>query len=158
MPDNEYPPQGGQGWPTDPNHRGPDEYTKWVQLQRLNNGPQDVAVGNFADLQRAGADKTQGVSNTTSDKAIAAPPGYDLKDDNVISPAQLEASRGEWTRETERVGLLGSPPQDQGGDGHAESVVVDPTSTSPKVESEPKGNQAQSQSQSQSPGSSTIKK
>lgn len=148
MPDNNdsnYPPLGGQGFPADPGdgtaQRGPDAYTRYLLEQKL--APRvDPVVGNFADLQRAGADKAQGITTTSSISSIAAPPGVDLKSDESPSPAQVEAARGEWTRETERTGLLGSPPPDRGGDGHTESVVIDPTSTSPQVVSEGKGNSA----------------
>lgn len=145
MPDNDstYPPLGGQGFPPDPGdgtaQRGPDPYTRYLLEQKL--APRvDPVVGNFADLQRAGADAAQGLTTTSSISSIAPPPGVDLKSNESPSPAQVEAARGEWTRETERVGLLGSPPPDRGGDGHTESVVIDPTSSGPQVVSEGKGN------------------
>src|SRR6476646_8898905 len=111
MPDNSYPPQGGQGFPQDnpdgtPGLVGKDEYTKWEATQRINKPHSVVLAGNYADLQRMGAEAAVGKAAP----GIVAHPTIDTKSDNVITPAQQEAARGEYTLETQRVGLLGPPP------------------------------------------------
>lgn len=129
---NDYPPQGGQGFPPDnkdgtPSLIGKDEYTRWEATQRLNRVPTTVLAGNFADLQRLG---TEVATNTTVNSALAPPPGINPKDDNVVTPAQQEAARGEWTRETERVGTLDAPPAHVPAD-NTEPDSIDPGSQSP---------------------------
>jgi hypothetical protein len=81
-----------------------------------------------------GADVAAGISSGTNAKAIASPPGLDIKDKDVLSPAQAEAARGEWTRETERTGLLDAPPAPVPAENR-DPNPVDPGSVSPTVES-----------------------
>lgn len=147
MTDSNYPPQGGQGFPADnrdgtPSLIGKDEYTRWEATQRINRGHVDVLSGNYADLQRIGAEIATG-STSTSNSAVAAPPGVDVKSDTVVTPAQAEAARGEWTRETERVGTLGPPPAHVPAE-NTEPDSIDPGSQSPVQVS--KGDQAKSSS------------
>ncbi len=135
MPDNQIP-QGGQGFPADnadgtPSLVGKDDYTKWEATQRINKGHADVLVGNLADLQRIGADAAVGTVNVQS--AVVAPPGIDAKSKDVITPAQQEAARGEWTRETERTGLVDAPAPNVPAENFSPNPV-DPTSTSPTTQ------------------------
>ena len=129
-------PASGTGFPADnrdgtPSLVGKDDYTKWEATQRINKGHQDVLVGNLADLQRIGADAAVGTVNVQS--AVVAPPGVDPKSKSVVTPAQHEASRGEFTRETARTGLVTAPlPPTPNVDNTPNPV--DPTSQSPRVE------------------------
>lgn len=127
---------GGQGFPPDnpdgtPGLIGKDDYTRELAIKNASRRPETVLAGNFADLQRLGADAAAGTVNVQS--AIQAPPGIDPKAKNVVTPAEAEASRGEFTRETERKGLIeapvpGPPPENKSPN------PVDPTSTSPRAE------------------------
>ncbi len=137
MPDTQStPPLSGQGFPPEnrdgsPALIGKDDYTKWEATQRLSRSGVTVLAGNLADLQRLGGEAANGTVNVQS--AIAAPSGIDTKDKNVLSPAQFDASKGEFTRETARTGLVSAPPV-------PEPVIdktanpVDPTSQSPTSE------------------------
>lgn len=131
-------PRGGQGFPQEnrdgsPTLVGPDEYTKAIQMERLNRGHTTVVGGNFADLQRLGEQIAGGKGTSTSvASAIAPPPGLDVKDDNVVTAPQNEAARGEWTRETERVGLLDAPLAPEPAE-NKDPTPVDPGNQSPTV-------------------------
>ncbi len=109
---------GGQGFPPDnadgtPGLIGKDDYTRQLAIHNASRRPQTVVVGNIADIQRYGGDG-------------AAKRG----DKGVVSPGQAEAARGEFTRETERTGLLDAPiPADP--PENKSPNPVDPTSTSP---------------------------
>lgn len=139
MSDNDRPLESSQGFPQEnrdgsPALIGPDAYTRQLLRQRADRDyTTQVVTGNYADLQRAGADAAQGLGSTSSAKAIASPPGLDIKDSSVISPAQQEAARGEWTRETERTGLLDAPPAPIPAENR-DPNPVDPGSVSPTVE------------------------
>lgn len=144
MADNDRPLESSSGFPTEnrdgtPALVGPDEYTRQLLRQRADRDyTTQVVAGNFADLQRMGADKVQGSSSSNAvGDAIASPPGLDIKDSSVISPAQQEAARGEWTRETERTGLLDAPAAHVPAE-NADPNPVDPGSVSPTVESKGK--------------------
>lgn len=127
---------GGQGFPADnpdgtPGLIGKDDYTRELAIKNATRRPETVLAGNFADLQRLGADAASGTVNVQS--AVAIPPGVDAKAKNVVTPAEAEASRGEFTRETERKGLIdvpvpATPPENKSPN------PVDPTSTSPVAE------------------------
>lgn len=125
---------GGQGFPADnpdgtPGLIGPDEYTKQSRIARILGNNTTVLSGNIADMQRAGADVAIGKPAP----GVAAPPGIDVKSDKVVTPAQAEAARGEYTRETERTGLLDAPAIPDPPENTSPNPV-DPTSTSPRVE------------------------
>lgn len=124
-----FPPANADGTPA---LVGPDEYTRQVRRNRIDQNNTTVLSGNYADLQRAGADAA--VNASGSDKAYAAPPGTDPKDDKVKTPAQAEADRGEFTRETARTGLLEAPPAAEPRE-NTEPDSVDPTSQSPQQQS-----------------------
>lgn len=126
--------RGGQGFPADnrdgtPSLIGKDDFTKQYEIAKLERGQQQVLTGNIADLNRIGAALAvegklpQGV----------APAGVDPKDDNVLTPAQSDASRGEWTVESAREGLVPEPipPTPK---PNTEPNSVDPTSVSPRAE------------------------
>lgn len=126
---------GGQGFPPDnldgsPGLVGKDDYTREEAIHRLTRTPQTVLAGNFADLQRLGADAAAGTVNVQS--AVAAPPGVDPSAKNVVTPAQAEAARGEFTRETERKGLIDAPVAPTPPENRSPNPV-DPTSTSPQA-------------------------
>lgn len=137
MADNDRPLESSSGFPTEnrdgsPALVGPDEYTRQLLRQRADRDyTAEVLTGNYADLQRLGADAAQGIG--TAPKAVASPPGLDIKDSSVISPAQQEAARGEWTRETERTGLLDAPAAHVPAE-NTDPNPVDPGSVSPTVE------------------------
>lgn len=136
MPENTNP-VGGQGFPPDnrdgtPALVGKDDYTKWEANQRANASGQTVLVGNFADLQRLGAEAATGGSINVQ-AAVAAPPGVNVKDSDVVTPAQHDAVRGEVTRETIRTGLLPEPPAPVPAENTSPNPV-DPGSQSPTVE------------------------
>ena len=125
---------GGQGFPKDnpdgtPGLIGPDEYTKQYRIARILGNNTTVLTGNIADVQRAGAEVASGKTVA----GVAAPPGTDVKSEKVVTPAQQEASRGEFTRETERTGLLEAPPAPVPPENKSPNPV-DPTSTSPRAE------------------------
>ena len=127
---------GGQGFPADnpdgtPGLIGKDDYTRELAIKNASRRNEQVIAGNFADLQRLGADAATGTVNVQS--AIPAPPGVDLKAKNVISPAESEANRGEFTRETERKGLVEAPARLDPPENKSPNPV-DPTSTSPVAE------------------------
>lgn len=136
MPENTNP-VGGQGFPPDnpdgtPGLVGKDEYTKWEATQRMNASGQTVLTGNYADLQRLGADIATGTVNVQS--AVAAPPGINPKSSTVVTPAQNDAAKGEFTRETLRVGTLSAPPVPVPAENRSANPV-DPGSQSPTSES-----------------------
>lgn len=154
MPDNDsnYPPQSGRGFPPDnkdgtPGLIGPDEYARWDRIQRASRQPRTVLSGNIADMQRLGAEVANS-SSATVNSALAAPPGVDPKNENVLTPAQAEALDGQWTRETERTGLLGPPPAHVPAE-NTEPDSIDPGSQSPVQV--PKGDQAKLASSSPRP-------
>lgn len=135
--------QDGQGFPAD-NHRtgepglvGKDDFTREYEIGRLQRGRQQALSGNFADLQRIGAALAvdgklpQGV----------APPGINPKDENVLTPAQHDAAKGEWTVESERAGLIPRRPAPIPAENR-DADSIDPTSTSPQVQA--KGSQSAS--------------
>lgn len=131
---------GGQGFPKDnpdgtPGLIGKDDYTRQLAIKNASRKSETVLVGNFADLQRLGADAAAGTVNVQS--AIQAPPGVDAKAKNVITPAQADASRGEYTRETARTGLIDEPVPTAPPENKSPNPV-DPTSQSPRAET--KGN------------------
>jgi hypothetical protein len=133
-------PQGGQGFPADnrdgtPSLIGKDAFTVKYETEKLNRGHTTVLAGNYADLQRLGAQIATGSINPQ--KAIAAPPGVDVKDDSVITPAQHDALKGEYTVESAREGLVEAPVPPKPADNN-EPNSVDPTSTSPSVEAKGK--------------------
>lgn len=135
MPDNTNP-VGGQGFPPDnrdgtPSLIGKDDYTKWEATQRMNASGQTVLTGNYADLQRLGAEAANGSINVQN--VVAGPPGVNLKSDNVVTPAQHDAARGEVTRETIRTGLLPEPPAPVPAENNSPNPV-DPGSQSPTSE------------------------
>ncbi len=124
---------GGQGFPADnpdgtPGLIGKDDYTRELAVLNATRRPATVLSGNYADLQRLGADTAAGTINVQS--AVVAPPGIDAKAKNVVTPAQAEASRGEFTRETERTGLITAPEPVEPAENKSPDPV-DPTSTSP---------------------------
>jgi hypothetical protein len=128
---------GGQGFPPDnadgtPGLIGKDDYTRELAIKNATRRPENVLAGNFADLQRLGSQVADGTVNVQA--AIPAPPGINLKDKNVVTPAQAEASRGEFTRETERTGLIDAPVAPTPPENTSPNPV-DPTSTSPVAES-----------------------
>lgn len=163
MPDNKVStssdiPRGGQGFPTEnrdgsPTLVGPDDYTRYVQMKRLDpDRPRHAATGNLADLDRLG--KLATGSSSPADAFVIAPhAGVDPKD--VVTPAERDAFMGIYNTETARTGLVDAPPVDKGGDGHTEAVVRDPGSQSPEIVSEGK---AASSTSATSTGSSTVKK
>lgn len=127
---------GGQGFPADnpdgtPGLVGKDDYTRELAIKNATRRPETVLAGNFADLQRLGADAASGTVNVQS--AVAIPPGVDAKAKNVVTPAEAEASRGEFTRETERKGLIDAPVPATPPENKSPNPV-DPTSTSPVAE------------------------
>lgn len=124
-----FPPANPDGTPA---LIGPDEYTKKTRIDRINQNNTTVLSGNYADLQRAGADAAVDGKAGTSTDAYAAPPGIDPKDEKVVTPAQHEAAKGEWTRETERTGLLTEPEVAPPADNDSPDSI-DPTSVSPTV-------------------------
>ena len=126
---------GGQGFPADnadgtPGLIGKDDYTRELAIKNASRRNETVLAGNFADLQRLGADAAAGTINVQ--KAVVAPPGVDASAKNVVTPAQAEASRGEFTRETERTGLVTAPLIPDPPENKSPSPV-DPTSTSPEA-------------------------
>lgn len=127
---------GGQGFPPDnpdgtPGLIGKDDYTRELAIKNASRRNETVLAGNFADLQRLGADAANGTVNVQS--AVAVPPGVDAKAKTTVTPAQAEASRGEFTRETQRTGLIDAPvPADP--PENTSPNPVDPTSQSPRVE------------------------
>ncbi len=132
---------GGQGFPPDnpdgtPGLIGKDDYTRELAIKNASRRAETVLTGNYADLQRLGADAAVGTVNVQS--AIVAPPGSDPKSKNVVTPAQQESARGEFTRETLRTGLLDAPaipaPRE-----NTSPDPVDPTSTSPRAEAKGSG-------------------
>lgn len=127
---------GGQGFPPDnpdgtPGLIGKDDYTRELAIKNASRRPETVLAGNFADLQRLGADAANGTINIQA--AVATPPGIDAKSKSVVTPAQAEASRGEFTRETERTGLIDAPVPADPPENKSPNPV-DPTSTSPRAE------------------------
>lgn len=127
---------GGQGFPADnpdgtPGLIGKDDYTRELAIKNANRRNETVLAGNFADLQRLGADAAAGTINVQ--KAVVAPPGIDPSAKNVVTPAQAEATRGEFTRETERTGLVTAPVIPDPPENKSPNPV-DPTSTSPVAE------------------------
>lgn len=153
-------PRGGQGFPAEnkdgsPALVGPDDYTRYVQMKRLDpNRPRHAATGNLADLDRLG--KLATGSSSPADAFVIAPhANVDEKD--VVTPAERDAFMGIYNTETARTGLVDAPPLDQGGDGHTEAVVRDPGSQSPEVVSEGKVSHTSTTATS-APGSSTVKK
>lgn len=133
---------GGQGFPRNnpdgtPSLVGPDDYTKQIQMDRLNRGNTTVLGGNIADLQRigeqvAGGPGTKAGANLS--ETLGAPPGVDPSEDNVVTAPQMAAARGEWDRETERTGLLDAPPEPTPAE-NKEANPVDPGNQSPTAES-----------------------
>lgn len=138
MPDSKSEPLvGGQGFPAEnrdgsPALVGPDDYTKQTRINRILQNNTTVLTGNYADLQRAGAEAATG-DTSAAVAAVDTGPGVDLKDDKVITPAQHDADKGEFTRETLRTGLLDAPPESVPAE-NSEPNVIDPTSQSPQVE------------------------
>lgn len=116
---------------------GKDDFTREYEMGRLQRGRQEVLSGNYADLQRLGAQIATGTVNPQT--AIGVPAGIDTKDKDVLSPAQHDAAKGEWTVESERAGLVSAPPPPV-PDPNTEPNSVDPTSVSPEVQS--KGSQS----------------
>ena len=138
MPDSDIVSSGGgQGFPADnpdgtPGLVGKDDYTRELAIKNASRKNETVLSGNFADLQRLGADVAAGTVNVQ--KAVVAPPGIDPKAENVVTPAQSEANRGEWTRESERAGLVDAPEAVDPPENKSANPV-DPTSQSPRAES-----------------------
>lgn len=130
-----------QGFPRDnrdgtPGLVGPDDHTRSLIRARADKvAGQNVAVGNYADLQRMGADAVAGTTSTPTAlaKSIDAAPGVNLKDKSIISPAEADAAKGEWTRETERTGLLSAPVPPIPA-ANTEPNIVDPGAKSPVAE------------------------
>lgn len=119
-----FPPENKDGTP---GLIGPDDFTRQLMLARANKvGGTAVVGGNYADLQRMGEVAATGDKNP----AFQAGPGVDLSSDRYVTAAQAEAARGEWTRETERTGLLTEPPAPEPKENKS-ADPVDPTSTSP---------------------------
>lgn len=145
MPDNDYTHNtGGEGFPVDnpdgtPGLIGPSDNLRRIMVDKYTRPANQSAVGgNYADLQRLGANIAGGPGTVSTFNAVLdTGPGIDPKADNIVTPAQSEASRGEWTRETERVGLLGSPPEFVPAENKSPNPV-DPTATSPTVEAKGK--------------------
>lgn len=146
MPDNKTTtnsdaPRGGQGFPPEnrdgsPAFTGPDDYTRQVQLARLDpNRPRFAATGNLADLDRLGKLAT---SSTSPADAFVIAPHARVDEKDVTTPAERDAYLGIYNTETARTGLVDAPPLDKGGDGHIEAVVRDPGSQSPEVVTEGK--------------------
>ena len=80
-----------------PEHRGLDAAGRAAALQRLE--PRGaVQVGNFADVQRYGAD-----TEVSSDDSLALNPNQSEED--LITPAENDARQGLVTVETDRVGI-----------------------------------------------------
>lgn len=136
MPDSIVSSGGGQGFPPDnadgtPGLIGKDDYTRELAIQRASRRPQTILTGNFADLQRLGADAANGTVNVQS--AIVAPDGSDPKDKNVVTPAQSDLAAGEFTRETARTGLLDAPIPAEPRENRSPQVT-DPTSQSPQAQ------------------------
>lgn len=145
MADNNRPPEGGQGFPApnkdgSPALVGKDDYTRYVENERANRTATTVLVGNLADLHRIG---TEVATGKTVNSAFAPPPGVDPKDDAVTTPAEVEAARGEWTRETERVGTLSAPPAHVPAE-NTEPDSIDPGSQSPQQVSKTQQSQSKS--------------
>ena len=142
MPESKSEPLvGGQGFPPDnpdgtPGLVGPDEYTKTTRINRILQNNTTVLTGNYADLQRAGAEAATGQTNAGL-AAIDTGPGVDPKDDKIVTPAQHDASKGEFTRETLRTGLLEEPVAPEPKENNSPDPV-DPTSTSPTAEAKSK--------------------
>lgn len=144
-------PVGGQGFPAD-NHRtgepgliGKDDFTREYEIGRLNRGRQEVLTGNYADLQRIGAL----LADNKATAGVAANPVIDPKSDTVLTPAQHDAAKGEWTVESERAGLVEAPSPPTPAD-NTQPNSVDPSSVSPTV-------QSKSSIQSSTPQSATKK-
>lgn len=129
-------PTGGQGFPAD-NHRtgepgliGKDDFTIKYETDRLTRGRVVPLAGNYADLQRIGAEIAVG----SAPKGVTTNPSVDPKDSTYVTPAQHDAAKGEWTVESERAGLVNAPTPPKPAD-NKEPNSVDPTSVSPTVES-----------------------
>lgn len=122
MPDSDIVSSGGgQGFPPDnadgtPGLIGKDDYTRELAVFNATRRPQTVVVGNIADIQRHGGDGA-----------------VKRGDEGVVSPAQAEASRGEFTRETQRTGLIDAPVAPTPPENKSPNPV-DPTSTSPTTQ------------------------
>lgn len=141
MPDNNRP-VGGQGFPADnpdgtPALIGKDDYTRQLLIDQANKDSGKVVLaGNFADLQRLGADVVQSGGGTGAVAKAVDNPVHDVTGAATISPAEQEAARGEYTRETERTGLLSAPVlPDPPKDTSPKSI--DPTSVSPQPQTPP---------------------
>lgn len=133
MPDNTQPLTGGGGFPPDnpdgtPGLIGKDDFTRQLEIERANRRPVTALAGNFADLQRLGSE----AANNNAVEGVVAPPGVDPAAKNVVTPAQAESARGEFTRETERTGLIDAPVAPTPPENRSPNPV-DPTSTSPQA-------------------------
>lgn len=131
---------GGEGFPADnpdgtPGLVGPSDSLRRIMVDKYTRpANQSTLGGNYADLQRLGANLAGGPGTVSTFNAVLdTGPGVDPKAENIVTPAQSEAARGEWTRETERVGLLDAPPEFVPAENTSPNPV-DPTATSPTVE------------------------
>lgn len=135
---------GGQGFPADnrdgtPGLIGKDDFTREYEMSRLQRGRQEVLTGNYADLQRIGAL----LADNKATAGVAANPTVDPSAKNVLTPAQHDAAKGEWTVESERAGLVDAPAAPIPADNR-EPNSIDPGSTSPEVQA--KGTQSATKS------------
>ncbi len=130
--------RGGQGFPADnprtgePGLIGKDDFTRQYEIGRLERGRVEVLAGNYADLQRIGAQLADNnAKGVISKEVLGVPPGVDPSADNVVTPAQHDALKGEWTVESERAGLVSAPPDPIPAENR-DPDSIDPTSTSPQ--------------------------
>lgn len=134
---NEEPLVGGQGFPADnrdgtPGLIGKDDFTREYETKRINRGHTEVLAGNYADLQRIGAQLAASGTVNVKD-AIGIPAGVDTKSDTVLTPGQHDASKGEITVESVREGINEIPPRPTPPE-NKEPNSIDPGSVSPQVE------------------------
>lgn len=125
---------GGQGFPADnrdgtPGLIGKDDFTIQYETNRLTRGRVVPLAGNIADMQRLGAL----IADNKATAGVAVNPTVDVKDESIVTPAQHDAAKGEWTVESEREGLVKAPPAPVPAE-NKEPNSIDPGSVSPTVE------------------------
>lgn len=134
MPDATTPIPQGRGFPPPnpdgtPALIGPDEQTREIARRRAEKGHVVTVTGNYADIQRLGASLAANSTTKLAGVELGSPPGVDVTDDNVVSPAQSDALRGEYTVESAREGAVKPPEPLENLD--AEGTPTPETNTTP---------------------------
>jgi DNA-directed RNA polymerase subunit RPC12/RpoP len=107
-------------------------------IERRLQPRRSVVVGNFADLQRMGAELAATEKGALASTVVTAEP-VDVKSNAVVTPHEDDAMKADITRETVRTGEADPLIEEQNRQAapreNREPNPVDPTSQSPLVES-----------------------